>query len=174
MFSASSRSLKRIRWTTRLFLGLLDLIQTDPPVSPPTMIQIKQGDATIGAAFYRDRHLVVTRDLEEVTEALATHLREHDIDVPGVAGPSSSAEQFAGAWSRISGCESKLTVEMGLYWLKTLIWPAPVAGHLRPMVTDDIPLVAQWVFEFQRKPHHTKQETLTKPAKMPKRVRTET
>jgi uncharacterized protein len=131
-------------------LGALDLVRSDSPALPPVMIQIEQDGETIAAAFYRDRELIVAGDLENAAELLAKHLSEAGVNVPGVRGPALSAGQFAEVWSRIRGCPAKQTMNQGLYWLKNLDWPAPVAGRMRPMTTDDIPLVARWIFAFQR------------------------
>jgi GNAT superfamily N-acetyltransferase len=138
-----------------LFIGVLDLLKLDPEVMPPLMVEIRRGDETIAAAYYRDRLLIVTRDLEDAADDLATLLKADRIDVPGVVGPSVSAEAFARAWVAIRGCESTLGMDQGLYSMKELNWPPPVPGKMRVMVSDDIPLIATWVLGFQNEatPH---------------------
>jgi uncharacterized protein len=139
-----------------LFLTALESIQSDPNPRPAVMLQFREGEETIAAAFYRDRFLIVTRGLEEAAaNPLATYLHNENVELPGVIGPSSSTEPFAAAWSRIRGCEAELMMDQGLYWLKALDWPAPIPGRMRAMRMDDIPLVAQWILDFQREavPH---------------------
>src|SRR5262249_19287030 len=138
-----------------LLLGVLDLLKFDRAAVPPVMVDIRRGDETIAAAYYRDRMLIVTRDLENAAEDLSTLLKADRIDVPGVVGPSASSEAFAHAWIAIRGCESTFAIDQGLYAMKELNWPPPVPGKMRVMASDDVPLIAAWVLGFQKEatPH---------------------
>ena len=94
-YAASIRLLEMDEAENSLLLGTVEPLKHKAPPSPPFTAEVKRGAETIAAGFYNERNLVVTRNLEQAVEAIATKLIENHIDVPGVVGPSAVSEKFA-------------------------------------------------------------------------------
>jgi hypothetical protein len=90
-----------------LFLGVLTGRNDAPSGATQFMAQVTSGSATVSAAIYRGRNLVITLGPEEVWAIVAAKLKDIGIDIPGVVGPAVEAQLFATAWSQIRGCDGR-------------------------------------------------------------------
>jgi len=134
-----------------LFLGILDFLEKDSPSTTEAfMAQVKAGQETIAASVYRDRNLIVTRGPKEVWLALATKLRETEIDIPGVVGPAAEAEQMASAWVQVRGCAAHLAMDQRLYQLNQVGWPQGIPGRVRLVGDTDLEFLSHSIQGFYR------------------------
>jgi len=131
-----------------LFCGTLISLKTNPLAKRPFMAEVKRNGETIGAAFYSEINLIVTRDLEAAVRNLSESLKAAHIDLPGVVGPAESAESFANEWARVRGCGHFLEMDQGLYRLTEIQSLEEVTGNMRAMTASDIDLVANWIHAF--------------------------
>src|SRR5215467_11799039 len=92
-----------------LLCGTLMSLKTQPLTKPSFMAEIKRNGETVGAAFYSEINLIVTRDLGPAVRNLSESLKAAHIDLPGVVGPAETAESFAAEWARVRGCGHFLT-----------------------------------------------------------------
>jgi predicted GNAT family acetyltransferase len=90
-----------------------------------------------------DPHLAAALDL------LAQHLDERNGDLPGVNGRKSLSHAFAAAWHTRTGAFAALNRAMRVFALTAVIWPTLPSGRLRQARVEDVPLIAQWIREFQ-------------------------
>jgi GNAT superfamily N-acetyltransferase len=133
-----------------IFLGALDSLKNDPPVSVPVMAQAVSGNEVIGAAFYRNRNLLLAGDFDGAAEELARHLVVEGVDVPAVVGLNPETDAFARAWSLTRKCEAWLACNQGLYRLSQVRWPPLVNGVMRPARIEDSNLIYSWLVNFHK------------------------
>src|SRR5215813_8263689 len=131
-----------------LFCGTLISLKTQPLAKPSFMAEIKRNGETVGAAFYSEINLIVTRDLGPAMRSLSDSLKAGHLDLPGVVGPAETAESFAAEWTRVRGCGHFLAMDQGLYRLTEIQSPEEVTGTMRAMTASDIDLVARWIHAF--------------------------
>ena len=73
---------------------------------------------------------------------------EAGLKFPGVTGEKLLAELFAEEWKNVTGIESFIGMQQGIYKL-TKLNPIPVnQGYLRQAVPTDTTLVSKWIKEF--------------------------
>ncbi len=89
--------LKRAEAENGLFLGGLNSLKEQPPPKQPFMAKMKSKGQTIGAAFFHEINLIISRGPNKVWKDVATQLRELNIDIPGVIGFAPSAQSMAEA-----------------------------------------------------------------------------
>jgi len=94
--------------------------------------------------------LIITRANRDPIAALARDVFEAVPHLEGVTGPSRSAADFAYAWSRLSGVEPRLGMQLRIHETRKVIdsdLPRP-AGYLRQATDDDQDLLAAWTAVF--------------------------
>src|SRR5215471_21562920 len=116
-----------------LFCGTLISLKTHPLAKPSFMAEIKRNGETIGAAFYSEMNLIVTRDLEPAVRDLSESLKAAQIDLPGVVGPAETAESFAAEWARVRGCGHFLAIDQALSRRTEIQSPEEVTLNIRAM-----------------------------------------
>ena len=65
-------------------------------------------------------------------------------------GPSQAALDFAAAWRSLTGEPFHLNIHERLYELRRVAPPPPTPGEMRPADTNDLDLVARWMYEFNQ------------------------
>lgn len=131
-----------------LFLGVLSSLQAQPPAKQPFMAHIRSGTKTLGAAFFHELNLIVTPHPTEAWRAIATQLRELQIDIPGVIGFAPSAQCMAEAWAKVRGCEAILRREERIYQLFQVNPIPEVRGRARLVTERDVDTLVAWLFGF--------------------------
>lgn len=94
--------------------------------------------------------LVITRANREPIAALARDVFEVIPVLDGVTGPSRSAEDFALAWSRLSGVEPRLDMRLRIHETRKVIDSGlpSVSGHFRVATSADEALLTGWTKVF--------------------------
>jgi len=135
-----------------LILGIAQGIARSPSAAPNAYLATVGGDAGVlaGAVHIAPFKIVITRASREPIAALARDAFDAVPGLDGVTGPASSAEDFAMAWSRMSGVEPTLATRLRIHETRRVVDPdRPSAqGHFRPASPSDLPLLAAWTEVF--------------------------
>ena len=81
---------------------------------------------------------------------LASDLRNHQPDTPGVSSVVPTARQFASEWSHLAGENCVLRMSQDLYRLDRIQQPAGVSGVARRATERDIELLTNWFLAFAK------------------------
>jgi predicted GNAT family acetyltransferase len=94
--------------------------------------------------------LVITRANREPIVALARDVFEAVPQLDGVTGPSRSADDFALAWSKLSGLEPVLNMRLRIHEIRKIVDSTlpDAPGCFRPAVPADLNLLAKWTQVF--------------------------
>lgn len=94
--------------------------------------------------------LVITRADREPIAALARDAFEAGLAIDGVTGPSRSAEDFAIAWSRLSGIAPKIAAQLRIHEARNAADSGlrSPSGSFRLAVPDDHALLTAWTELF--------------------------
>lgn len=131
-----------------LFLGNLAMLETNSALTAQFMAEMKSDRETAFAALYREINLIVSRGPKECVEPVANKLKEMNIEIPGVVGPSEQAEWMALAWGKIRGCTSFLAMDQLIYKLTRVDWPTGIPGRMRPASSTDLDVLTDWIYGF--------------------------
>jgi GNAT superfamily N-acetyltransferase len=109
--------------------------------APAAMLTVHEDDAVVGALLRTaGRPALVSGVPTRCAKAVAEALRGGDPDVDGVQGPVTQAEEFASAWSTLTGARVEVGMRMRLFALEGLT-PPDVPGAARIVGPDDTGLV---------------------------------
>ena len=119
----------------------------------PLLAVVSNGAHPVAAALMTPpRELVLSSSsVPGALTALARDLYGRRIVLPGVEGPSTEAQVFAAAWSRMTATPARLLRAGQIYQATSVIPPArPVPGSLRLAGAEDADLVAGWITAFNQ------------------------
>jgi uncharacterized protein len=139
-----------------LMLGLAYRLRTEPFVYGSQAffaVVVAGGEPALCALMTPPHRLqLYTRDAspEAALALVAAHLYEQQWPVPGVLAKSGLAEQFAALWTERTGARPSPGMAQRIHWLRKVTHPNYSSGRLRPATDEDLPLLAQWVSEFNR------------------------
>jgi predicted GNAT family acetyltransferase len=140
-----------------LMLGLALTAQRSPErfeIQPFFGVVLEQNRVQIASLMTPPHNLVVfsasRSDAAPAFGLLANQLCREGWPVPGVIGPSQAALEFAGVWQVLTGEASHLNIRERLYELRRVVSPPPTPGHMRPASSNDLELMARWMFEFNQ------------------------
>ena len=140
-----------------LMLGLVLTVQRYPEryeIQPFFGVVLEQKRVQVAALMTPPHNLVVysapESDAAPAFDLLAAGLRRDGWPVPGVIGPSQAALDFAAAWLALTGEPSQLNMHERLYELRRVAPPPPTPGEMRLAGSNDLDLVARWMFEFNQ------------------------
>jgi predicted GNAT family acetyltransferase len=135
-----------------LLLGVAQGIARNPSAAKDPYLATVAGDAGVlaCAVYIAPFKLVITRANREPIAALARDVFETVPQLDGVSGPSRSADDFALAWSKLSGVEATLGMRMRIHETRKVVdsdLPSP-PGQFRPAAPPDVKLLARWTEAF--------------------------
>ena len=135
-----------------LLLGVAQGIARNPSAAKdPYLATVAGGAGVLACAVYIAPYkLVITRANREPIAALARDVFEAVPQLDGVSGPSRSADDFALAWSKLSGVEPTLGMRMRIHETRKVVdsaLPSP-RGLFRPAAAPDVKLLAAWTEAF--------------------------
>jgi uncharacterized protein len=84
----------------------------------------------------------------EAIPALVERLRIDQPDLPGVLARSNLAEAFAREWSAQSGRPARLAMSERVFELRQVNPIRGVGGRMRPAEERDLPMLSQWMRDF--------------------------
>jgi uncharacterized protein len=133
-----------------LFLGNLGMHEANKSLVAHFMGEVQKNGKTAFAAFYREINLIISRGEKSAIPVVADKLRELNIDIPGVVGPSEESEAMALEWARVRGCSYYLSMDQLLYKLTKVDWPSGISGHMRSVSDHDSDLLLKWIQCFHK------------------------
>lgn len=136
-----------------LGLGILySLVRNSTTYSNPFLAVVSDDASPVLVMIMTPPHnLFIYGEGTKTSEAISlaiSHIKELEIDVPGVLGPVALANEFAQAWANMFGSTLTVAMEQRIYELQK-VNPVPINnGKLRTATVDDMDLVADWIYEF--------------------------
>ena len=135
-----------------LILGVAQGISRNPSAAKNLYLATVAGASGVlaCAVHIAPFKLVITRANREPIATLARHIFEAIPDLDGVSGPSRSAEDFALAWSKLSGVEPRLDMRLRIHETRKVVdsdLPS-AAGHFRQATPADQALLTGWTGVF--------------------------
>lgn len=135
-----------------LLLGVAQGIARNPAAAKDPYLATVAGDAGVVACavYLAPFKLVITRANREPIAALARDVFAAVPQLDGVTGPSRSVEDFALAWSQLSGVEPTLGMRLRIHETRKVVdsdLPSP-PGRFRPAAAPDVSLLAAWTGAF--------------------------
>jgi len=129
------------------FFATVDFSTADFPT-------VDNGETQIVAAIRTPPYSLVVRGdgsrTRAALESLAAYLYGRDVKLPGINGPVEPSRFFAKTWARLSRIPYRLKLNLRVFELRQVDWPAMPDGHLRPVTEADRALLSHWIREFQR------------------------
>jgi predicted GNAT family acetyltransferase len=119
------------------------------PEPPRFAVVVDESANVVGAAIQTPpRQLVLSETADSrATGALAAAFA--DVELPGVLGPTASAEAFARSWATARpGRSVEPGIRERIYRLQTIVPPRSAPGHARIAVEADQDLVLEWLQAF--------------------------
>lgn len=135
-----------------LLLGVAQGIARNPSAAKDPYLATVAGETGVlaCAVYIAPFKLVITRASREPIAALARDVFDALPQIDGVTGPSRSADDFALAWSKLSGVEPRLGMRMRIHETRKVMdsdLPSP-PGQFRPAAAPDVNLLATWTDAF--------------------------
>jgi GNAT superfamily N-acetyltransferase len=133
---------------------------------PVYLATVDEGDELVAAAVRTPPHNVIVYsarggdceplgllldDILDFTEQNASDSPSGRL--PGVTAHAPTAETFSTLWSERSGRPYEIGFRQRIYELRTVTGPDGVPGHLRQAKTEDLDLLANWVYNFNIDAH---------------------
>lgn len=120
---------------------------------PPLLLSVQDKGRAVGVAIMtKGRKLILSRvdaRIRDVVVPLIRHLRENEVSIPGVVGPSAEARAFADCWAAAPrGVTSNLAMRMRVFEIREVADVPLSGGELRLAGMGDHSLMAQWIAEF--------------------------
>lgn len=89
-------------------------------------------------------------ELPEAIETTVDFMIESNIQLPGVIGNRSTAQEFAKIWVERTGTNSFVQMEQGIYKLDKIIDFGSTQGRLKAAAKRDEELASEWIYAFSR------------------------
>jgi uncharacterized protein len=135
-----------------LMLGVAQGIARNPSAAPNIYLATVGGPSGVlaCAVHVAPFKLVITRASREPIAALARDIFEGIPQLDAVTGPSRSAEDFALAWSSLSGVEPALGMRLRIHETRKVVDSdlPNAAGHFRQATPADLAILTGWTEVF--------------------------
>ena len=141
-----------------LIFGICSNIEADPTQfsqGAPYLATVLHGDRVVGAAIRTPpwRLVLSVMDHPGAAHRLVDDLMDEKL--PGVVGPSMSAEHFAEGWTRVTRTPSRLSTHERAFQLRKVIPPRPAPGELVRSDPSHKELLADWARAFHEEAMRT-------------------
>lgn len=148
--------LSRREAANNLPLGIADALANDPERYPdPYLATLEDGAEVAGVALMTPPHDLIVTDVDPAwLPRIADDVEAAGRDLPGVLGPTATAEAFAHLWAERRGVATSQAMAMRIYALRAVTPPRdPAPGRLRPVGPDEVDRFAAWYEGFARDAH---------------------
>lgn len=143
--------------SNNLILGLAIRLKQYPSgrYDRPYLATVEKDDRLILAALMTPPNpLVLFCPYEpdhEACDIVAQDLKAGGWPMVGVNATPTLARVFAETWKNLCALNFEVRSRMNLYKLEQVIWPTPMpSGSLCQTTLQDIPLIEDWVYQFQK------------------------
>lgn len=132
-----------------LVLGIAGTLRDQPQVYPEHDLRVVERDGRVVAAGLRTppHNLLVVGEAAGL-RTLARELHGLAVDLPGVTGAVPEVDEFAAAWTELSGANVELRSRQRIYRLTQLVPARATSGSPRPATIADRDLLVSWVGAF--------------------------
>lgn len=128
-----------------------------PFVRSPFLATVQEGDQLVCAALMTPPFRLVLYTPPDVPPAalpaafdlLIAELQSGGWHVPGVTAETAVGLAFCERWQAATRQGYEVELQMRVFELRTVSWPAMPPGHLRQATADDADLVFQWYCNFR-------------------------
>ena len=152
LISLSETYLEQNESENNLPIGLAYRLAEDPDYygpEPLLLLSILEGGRAVGAAviILRGRSVLskIGTEVQPVMSHFVRHLREADVQIPGVLGPAVEAQAFSDCWIEdMPGVSAKVAMRMRAFEAREVADLPLSPGKLRLAYMDDHPLMARW------------------------------
>ena len=156
LISLSGPYLEQNECENNLPIGLAYRLAEDPyyygPELPLLMSILEQGRVVGVVVMTPPKRIVLSRfdaNIQTTVAHLVRHLREIDVQIPGVVGPAVEVQTFADCWIEdVLGVSMKLSRRMRVFEARTVADLPLSPGKLRVAGMDDHLLMTKWIAAF--------------------------
>ena len=153
LISLSGAYLERNESENNLPIGLAYRLAEDPyyyTSELPLLLSILEQGRVVGVVVMTPpKRIILSRidtDIQTAIVPLVHHLREIDVQIPGVVGPAAAAQAFADCWVEdMPGVSVKLSKRMRVFEAKSVANLPLSSGKLRFARPDDHTLMTLWI-----------------------------
>ena len=153
LISLSGAYLEQNEGENNLPIGLAYRLAEDPyyyTSELPLLLSILEQGSVVGVVVMTPpKRIILSRidtDIQTAIVPLVRHLREIDVQIPGVVGPAAAAQTFADCWVEdMPGVSVKLSKRMRVFEARSVADLPLSPGKLRFARPDDHSLMTQWI-----------------------------
>lgn len=153
LISLSGAYLEQNEGENNLPIGLAYRLAEDPyyyTSELPLLLSILEQGSVVGVVVMTPpKRIILSRidtDIQTAIVPLVRHLREIDVQIPGVVGPAAAAQTFADCWVEdMPGVSVKLSKRMRVFEARSVANLPLSLGKMRFARPDDHPLMARWI-----------------------------
>lgn len=153
LISLSGAYLERNESENNLPIGLAYRLAEDPYYygsELPLLLSILEQGKVVGVAVMTPpKRIILSRidaNIQATIAHLVDHLREIDIQIPGVVGPEAEAQAFSDCWVEgIDGVSASIDKRMRVFEARSVADLPLSPGRLRFARPDDHSLMAKWI-----------------------------
>lgn len=153
LISLSGAYLEQNEGENNLPIGLAYRLAEDPyyyTSELPMLLSILEQGSVVGVVVMTPpKRIILSRidtDIQTAIVPLVRHLREIDVQIPGVVGPAAAAQTFADCWVEdMPGVSVKLSKRMRVFEARSVANLPLSLGKMRFARPDDHPLMARWI-----------------------------
>ncbi|MXY27795.1 GNAT family N-acetyltransferase [Candidatus Poribacteria bacterium] len=153
LISLSGIYLEQNECENNLPIGLAYRLAEDPyyyTSELPVLLSILEQGQVVGVAVMTPpKRIILSKidtDIPVAVVHLVRHLREINMQIPGVVGPATEAKAFADGWIEgRSGVSVRLSKRMRVFEARTVADLPLSPGQMRFARPDDDPLMARWI-----------------------------
>ena len=153
LISLSGAYLEQNESENNLPIGLAYRLTEDPyyygPELPLLLSILEQGRVVGVAVMTPPKRIILSRidtDVQAAAVHLVRHLREINMQIPGVVGPAVEARVFADCWVEgMHGVSVRLSKQMRVFEARTVADLPLSPGEMRFARPNDHPLMARWI-----------------------------
>jgi predicted GNAT family acetyltransferase len=159
-FMADARAaLEKAEAANNLIIGIANRLIEMPErfKDAPYLATVMDSDGLTAAAVMTPPNRLILYGEHGMAPAPLRHvlddLHADGWELPGVTGRAETAGAFAALWAESTGGRSSLVMNQRVYELREVIAPQGVPGHMRLAESAEIPLVADWIHQFNIDAH---------------------
>ncbi|MYC78374.1 GNAT family N-acetyltransferase [Candidatus Poribacteria bacterium] len=153
LISLSGAYLEQNESENNLPIGLAYRLAEDPYYygsELPLLLSILEQGRVVGVSLMTPpKRIILSRisaNIQATIVHLVDHLREIDIQIPGVVGPEAEAEVFSDCWVEgILGASASIAKRMRVFEARSVTNLPLSSGKFRFARPDDHPLMAKWI-----------------------------
>lgn len=153
LISLSGAYLEQNESENNLPIGLAYRLAEDPYYygsELPLLLSILEQGKVVGVAVMTPpKRIILSRidaNIQTTTAHLVDHLREIDVQIPGVVGPEAEAQAFSDCWVEgIDGISANIDKRMRVFEARSVAKLPISPGRLRLARMDDHSLMTKWI-----------------------------